>query len=274
MASLRAGTLQSLPTFTIVEAVPRSRLRPRSPLRHVTAVVVAASVLLAACSSDTSGNGAGPTEPPEVTRAEYADLLAVAGEASVRVAYRLTDGLSDPPVEEEIVFAQTPPRVAVHTEEGVVIDNGDGSLTSCTLGSDASCVRLPGVGDAGAGLLSDFLGVFAALVFSDESADLAGYTPEPGRVIAGRPAVCASFETGPAQDSPATTSTTDPTAEGARIRIMECVDEESGVPLALVAENEEGTAVRLEAVEVSQPADEDFLAPAEVPETPEGGGAG
>lgn len=209
-----------------------------------------------------------PAAPPEATREEFAALLADAGEASVRVTYRLTDGLSDPPVQEEIVFAQTPPRVAVRTAEGVVIDNGDGSLASCTLGPDAACVRLPGVGDAGAGLLSDFLGVFAALVFSDDSVELAGYTPEPGRVIAGRPAVCASFETGPPPEAAGATSTTVPGAEAARVRIVECVDEESGVPLVLVAENEEGTAVRLEAIEVGRAADEDFLAPAEVPDTP------
>lgn len=242
--------------------------------RTLLAVVTALAVLLVACTEGSNDpDGQDPDPPGEVTQSEFAALLEVAQDATVRITYVSQDGTSEPPVDEDIVFAQDPPRVSVRTEQGVVIDNGDGSLAACTEGDDATCVRLPGVGDAGQGLLSGFLGVFASLVFNESPSALADFAPEPGRVIAQRPAVCAAFATDPVGgESEADDSATDtqvvPSPDTGQVRLTECIDAESGVPLLLVAENEEGTAVRLQAEIVDTPTDDDFAAPTEVPDTP------
>ncbi|MEZ5171059.1 MAG: hypothetical protein R3A49_09980 [Acidimicrobiia bacterium] len=241
--------------------------------RVLLASLTALAVLLVACSDSGGDSETDDAEPPaQVTQPEFAALLETAQDATVRVTYVLEDGTSEPPVDENIVYAQDPPRVSVRTEQGLVIDNGDGSLASCTEGSDPVCVRLPGVGDAGQGLLSGFLGVFASLVFSESPSMLAGYTPEDGRVIAQRPAVCAAFATDPLDDGSDDGSSTGgqetASPDAGQVRLTECVDAESGVPLLLIAENEEGTAVRLVAEVVDTPTEDDFAAPTEVPDTP------
>ncbi len=230
-------------------------------VRVATSLFVAGILTLTACTTGDdgqSGEPPAPEPPPAATRDEFAALLETSQDSAVRVTYRFEDGTAEPTETEEIIFSQSPPRVAVRTKNGVVIDNGDGSLASCTEGDEPVCVRLPGVGDAGQGLLSGFLGVFASLVFDDSPSDLAGYTPEDGRVIADRPAVCAAYATTPV--------TVSPTA--GEVRLTECVDADVGVALLLVAENEEGTIVRLEALEVDTPEATDFEAPAPENATP------
>lgn len=229
-------------------------------VRVATGLLVAGFLALTACTNGDGGRSDDtptPEPPPAATRDEFAALLAASQDSTVRVTYRFEDGTSEPTETEEIVFAQSPPRVAVRTERAVVIDNGDGSLAGCTAGDEPTCVRLPGVGDASQGLLSGFLGVFASLVFDDSPSDLAGYTPEDGRVIADRPAVCAAYATAPV---------TEP--DTGEVRLTECLDADTGVALLLVAENEQGTIVRLEALGVDMPGSEDFETPAPVNPTP------
>lgn len=243
---------------------------PKRPLLALAAAVVV-PVLVAGCSSDAPPDP--EAEPPgPIPRSAFAELLTAGDEAEVRVTYTLVDGASDPPVEEEAVLAQQPPRVSVRTGSGMVIDNGDGSLATCTLGDEAECLRLPGVGDADATLLSEFVATFSSLVSEESPSEVARYTPEPGVVIAQRPAVCASYEAAPMGDSTDAggDSTTSTLPDHSRIRIVGCVDESSGVLLLLEARNEDGTAVRLEAVAVERPAAADFVAPAPVPSSPTG----
>ena len=173
---------------------------------------------------------------------EFAQAIERAEEATIKVTYEVTGDNQDP---QEFTIAQDPPKFALQAETGLLIDDGE-RFISCDASEGGQCIELPREGTEG--MAESILGAFAApfLAFQQAAGDgMSGYEVTGSEEIAGRDALCATID---ASELPGSTESGSATS---------CIDEETGVLLLFEGEGA-GDTGRIEAIEVSEPTDEDF----------------
>ena len=173
---------------------------------------------------------------------EFAAAIEQADEATIKVTYEVTGENQEP---QEFTIAQDPPKFALQAETGLLIDDGE-RFISCEPSEGGQCIELPREGTEG--MAASILGAFAAPFLAFQQAadsELTGYEVTGDEEIAGRDAICATID---ASELPGSTESGSATS---------CVDAETGILLLFEGEGG-GDTGRIEAVEVSQPTDEDF----------------
>ena len=173
---------------------------------------------------------------------DFSAALEQAGEATIKVTYEVTGENQDP---QQFTIAQDPPKFALQAETGLLIDDGE-RFISCDASEGGQCIELPREGTEG--MAESILGAFAAPFLAFQQAadsDALGYEVTGSEEIAGRDAICATID---ASELPGSSETGSATS---------CVDEETGILLLFEGEGA-GDTGRIEAIEVSEPTDEDF----------------
>ncbi len=228
-----------------------------------TAAAVTLGLLVAACNGN--GDPGADTEPDRdavaIEASEFAEVGSRALDTQVKVDYEVTAGGEGGDAQiERMTLAQDPPRRSVRFEvageTSLLIEPGDDSVIVCGGGSGQPCVRFAdetGFAGAGAAFMTP---LFQSMEAYRELDDLPGYVSRGRTTIAGRSAMCASWNP--------------PFADGSTYE--QCLDAETGIGLSWRFEMPGEGLLGFEAVEFGEPSDADFEPTGEVQELPTGPG--
>lgn len=227
---------------------------------------IAAGLVLAVVAVACNGNGdPGADDGPDrdavaIDASEFAQVGAQALDTRVKVTYEVTAGGEGETQIQRMTLSQDPPRRSIRYEVGgetsLLIEPGDGAVIVCGGGSGQPCVRFAdetGFAGAGAAFMTP---LFQSMEAYRELEELPGYVSRGRTTIAGRSALCASWNP--------------PFAQGTTYE--QCLDAETGIGLSWRYEVPGEGLLGFEAVEFGEPSDADFEPTGEVQELPTGPG--
>lgn len=189
---------------------------------------------------------------------DFAELANQGFASKARITYEVQGSDES---SQTLVLSSDGEQTAWLMPEGRMIVRADGTSIFCDESAQqARCFEMAGGSQGGpmAGA-SPFMGLATAFQGGVEA--FPGFASTGEQEIAGRTARCGTFDAsqfGAGQN-----------AGGGKATL--CLDDETGVMLKYAAEELEGTAGSIEAVEVGEPRDSDFEAPAEPMRMDQGG---
>ncbi len=238
-------------------------MRPsRASIALVALLVVAAS----ACSSgsdesaDASATASATAPAASPAPASSPDAAAFTGpKKPARVTYDLSGAGEGSP--SQLTVSIDPPRTAMLLKDGRLIDTGEKTIlcteqrdsagASASEGNGPQCFILPDelAGSAGS-FTSGLAGIFGLATAIQQQTQLPGLTKTGTQTIAGRQAVCASFDASAFK-------------QGATGTAEYCADEETGIGLRYDITDDQGGHIVMEATSFGEPEPSDFEPPVE-----------
>ena len=241
------------------------------PPRALIALVTLLALAAGACSSG-SEESAGTTATSSTTPVATAPSPASSPGAGAftgpkkpaRVTYELSGAGEGSP--SQLTVSIDPPKTAMLLKDGRLIDTGQQTILCTEQGTSGAsesaspaapqCFVLPEdmAGSAG-GFASGLAGIFGLATAIQQQSDLPGMTRTGTRTIAGRQAVCATFDASAFK-------------QGATGTAEYCADQETGIGLSYDITDDQGQHIVMKATKVGQPQASDFTPPVEPIELP------
>jgi hypothetical protein len=233
-------------------------------MKKLALVLVAATVVLAACGGSSKSNNAGSSNDGTNKSGggsgsgsgdDFSQLVANASKSKIKITYTGSDS-------KPFTIAQDGAGKTMYSsDDSIFISDGKNSYSSSGTGSDQKCTQLPNVAGATGNLATAFLTTFTALTRLDKSV-YGGHVSSES--IAGRDARCITFKASDFAGLAALAHDSKDYDPNAQATI--CADKDTGFLLRYAAKSSTEDTKVFEATQVGEPSDSDFTPPV-TPET-------